>query len=595
MKTIQRYLVTTADERTWKFDRPVLFLGEWCRLYDRKHIWQGMDAVVAEPYGLKPGQLKRDIAYIQALSRQLLPELAQALNAFHGTVHSVRYWEILLGHWLQRYVALTFNRYFALEQALNQYEVCGTTVFDCADYSLATTDTVTFIWASSDNVWNHVLYSKILNFLGGIQTARSPAPLIEGGYFSLPKVDQQFPEGISAKQFIRSVANIVLPKFAHSRDALIVNSFLPVRVSIKLQLALWQCPQTWRSPSVNAVPPCKEVRQEFGIDATKHTGYEQFIRSLLHEVIPSCFVEGYGQLNSQVHALPWPALPKFIFTSNNFDTDEVFKAWAGLRVEEGVTYLAGQHGNNYGTHVYLGNTHWPESVAADKFITWGWTHEDPKFLPGFIFSIAGLKPSRLAENGKLLLIELHPPHRLGPEDSYFNFGIYQQEQFDFANRLPETIRQQMTVRLHSSHRSFRWQTEQRWKDSSPDSKIEATAISIQDSIAQSRLVVYSYDSTGILETLAQNIPTLCFWYGGLEHLQESAKPYYEQLCQAGILQDSPESAARKVAEVWNDVRAWWFSEEVQSVRKIFCDRYARVSNDPVSELKQILKASALNS
>lgn len=54
----QRYLITTADERTWKFDRPVIFLGEWCRIYDRKHIWQGMDAIVAAPYGLT--QSKKD-------------------------------------------------------------------------------------------------------------------------------------------------------------------------------------------------------------------------------------------------------------------------------------------------------------------------------------------------------------------------------------------------------------------------------------------------------------------------------------------------------------------------------------------------------
>lgn len=40
VKETGRYLITTADERTWKFDRPVLFLGEWCRLYDRRHVWQ---------------------------------------------------------------------------------------------------------------------------------------------------------------------------------------------------------------------------------------------------------------------------------------------------------------------------------------------------------------------------------------------------------------------------------------------------------------------------------------------------------------------------------------------------------------------------
>ena len=60
----KKYLITTADETTWIFDQPVIFLGEWCRLYNRKHIWEAMDAVVAKPYGL--GSLKKDTDYLIA-------------------------------------------------------------------------------------------------------------------------------------------------------------------------------------------------------------------------------------------------------------------------------------------------------------------------------------------------------------------------------------------------------------------------------------------------------------------------------------------------------------------------------------------------
>ena len=32
-------LVTTALEDTWGTDEEILFLGEWCKLYDRKSMW----------------------------------------------------------------------------------------------------------------------------------------------------------------------------------------------------------------------------------------------------------------------------------------------------------------------------------------------------------------------------------------------------------------------------------------------------------------------------------------------------------------------------------------------------------------------------
>ena len=100
--------------------------------------------------------------------------------------------------------------------------------------------------------------------------------------------------------------------------------------------------------------------------------------------------------------------------------------------------------------------------------------------------------------------------------------------------------------------------------------------------------MHSYDSTGLLETLSQNIPTMAFWQDGLSHVREGAKPYYQCLIDAGIIYTSPTSIAEKVNDVWPDVDNWWGSDEVQAARKYFCDRYARVSNQPISDLKQIL-------
>ncbi len=587
-----RYLATTADERSWKFDRPLLFLGEWCRVYERKHVWEGMDAVVAEPYGLKAGQTERDIAYVQDLSSQILTELVDALNTFHGVQHSERYWQIVLGHWLQRYVAVSFNRYATLEQTLNEHEISGTTMFEPGDYSLATTDSLTFIWACSDDLWNHVLYSKILKYWGQIKTDLTAEPLRGLFAFSLPKENSKKVGKTGTKQFLLNKAKRILVKLSRNRDAFIVNSYLPRKEEVKLQLAFGQCPQLWQSPLLETVAPVLEERLRFRIDAENHSGFERFVRCQLSEIIPSCYLEGYKHLVRQVESLPWPTKPRFIFTSNNFDTDEIFKAWTGSKVEKGILYFTGQHGNNYET--LLGSQNWPELMSCDKFFTWGWSTGSLKIIPAFVFKLCGNKPQRWTTEGGLLLIELHSPHRLGPMDSYYNFAIYQEEQFLFVDELPWNIQQKLTVRLHNSYKSFRWSDEQRWKDRIPDANVETSNARLQDLIAQSRIVVHSYDSTGILETLAQNIPTLCFWHGGLTHLQESAKPYYEHLIQAGILYDSPESAAKKVVKVWDNIPEWWHSDRVQSARKIFCDRYARISNSPVSELKHILTVSSVN-
>ena len=64
---MKRLLVTTALEETWGRDVPVIFLGEWCRLYSRKHIWSKMDALVAQPFGAQLEQKLSGFHYVDGL------------------------------------------------------------------------------------------------------------------------------------------------------------------------------------------------------------------------------------------------------------------------------------------------------------------------------------------------------------------------------------------------------------------------------------------------------------------------------------------------------------------------------------------------
>ena len=584
-----RFLITTADEKTWKFDRAVLFLGEWCRRYDKREIWASMDAIVASPYGLGVGQKDKDYVYINDISEALLMELKDVLNEYHKTAHSLRYWRIVLGQWLRRYTSVIFNRWFTLQHALHNYEISGTKVPDAASYSLATPDSISFIWACTDDVWNHVLYSKILRRFDSINLETDANYL--GNMPGFREKNESIYRGRQLTQLLRRTTAGILQMLSLNKDAFIINSYLPRKEEIKLQISLGQIPQLWRLPKLAITEPDISLRERLALNTSGYQGFDQFVRASLLEILPTCYLEGYSALQDQVGRLPWPETPKFIFTSANFDTDEVFKAWTAQNVENGVPYYTGQHGANYGTAKKADSYAADETQlieTSDKFLTWGWTDGNSKHSPAFVFKTAGRKPLQQDADGGLLLIEVCLLHRIQAFDQYPKFTIYQEQQFRFAQTLPERIHRKLIVRLHAEYKKQPWYEEQRWHDHSPATRLENGSQNICDLISKSRLVVHSYDSTGMLETLSQNISTLCFWHEGLSHLRESAKPYYEKLRQAGILQDSPELAARKVAEVWDNVSAWWNSDTVQNARGLFCDRYARVSIRPIKQLKKIL-------
>ena len=59
--------------------------------------------------------------------------------------------------------------------------------------------------------------------------------------------------------------------------------------------------------------------------------------------------------------------------------------------------------------------------------------------------------------------------------------------------------------------------------------------------------------------------------------------------RAGILHDTCESAANKVNEIYEDPMSWWMSDKIQEAREQFCYRFARTSDNWVSEWNDKIK------
>lgn len=577
------FLITTALEETWSHDDGVIFLGGWAKKYDRRNVWSKFKSMVASPFCDNERQREMDFLYIQSVTKCLLGEVSKELNKLHSVQYSEKQWGIILGHWLSRYVSLAFNRYFTIESVFNDYDISSTIVLEYNKYSLATCDSLEFIWASNDDVWNHVFFSKVLRFLEcKVETKKGDKCLTR---FSHPVDEDALKKSIYSKA--SNVVKKTLSLFNKQSDAFIVNSYLPVKEEIKLYLSLGQCPQFWSSPPLEPFEPEKKLRKHLDFSYSE-MGFEKFVRELLSEVIPSCYVEGFIDLQETVKRLPWPKQPKFIYTANNFDVDEVFKLWVAERIEKGVPYYVGQHGAGYGTHKYFQTQYAPEQVVADKFITWGWENSIQKYIPAYVFTVASRKRKVRPNDGGLLLIEASPPHRLSHWDNYYEFSIFQEAQFEFTEALSLEIQEFLTVRLHGAYKYFDWSDAERWSERSPITCIDRGITKISNLMSENRLIVHGYDSTGILECMALNIPILAFWHGGLEHLLPTARPHYQLLIDAGILFTSPIDTAKKVIEIWDDVEGWWGQEYVQEARRRFCDKYARVSNNPVRDLKEIL-------
>ena len=86
--------------------------------------------------------------------------------------------------------------------------------------------------------------------------------------------------------------------------------------------------------------------------------------------------------------------------------------------------------------------------------------------------------------------------------------------------------------------------------------------------------VFCFPFTPILESLAADVPTIAFWDPASWEIRTGAQKYFNHLNEAGILCVTPENAARKVEEVWDEPDLWWEQDPVIKAKESFVERFA---------------------
>jgi putative transferase (TIGR04331 family) len=119
-------------------------------------------------------------------------------------------------------------------------------------------------------------------------------------------------------------------------------------------------------------------------------------------------------------------------------------------------------------------------------------------------------------------------------------------------------------------------------------EIDNGELSLNESQSRNRLSVVTYNETTIPTNLLAGYPTVALWDPKYVHLTSTAATIYNELFKAKILHYTPESAARHITDIWENVDLWWTSIEVLQAREAFCKRFARRSKFPALEVARAL-------
>ena len=587
---VKRFLITTALEETWPDgDVPILFLGEWCRLYARKVRWSVLDAELMPYHWDDRAKLYTDYQYLQELHERLLRDLSKRLNEIHGVNYSLRYWRILVGVWLGYFTQVLFDRWTCIQQTANKWDTLYTIVFSGNQATLVPNDINDFNRLFHDDSWNHYIYGEIIRSHTNIsftnqeinenEIADSPSDLTP---------TRSFIHGL-IKKIILPLYLALSSSLVRSKDALIASTYIGHLNEIRLQCRLRQVPRIYRTVKTDP-QTIDSARRQWSLEGQSRTMFEAFVRDMIPKQIPMLYLEGYESLTRLADNQTWPKCPKIIWTSNIFSSDEVFKAAAAKMTEAGTPLIIGQHGGHYG----IGRWNFSEEhelSISDVYLSWGW--KDPN--NGHIEPIGKLKSRSFSKRDRNVpyratLVTAALQRYSGSMMSSFmssQYLDYLQDQFIFVANLPKTIKQNLIVRLYPHDAG--WSQAERWRENCGEIELDSGRLDIGTLMAESRIYISTYNATTYLESLSMGVPTIMFWNPNHWELRDTAIPYFEKLKAVGIFHESPVSAARHCAAIWDDVEAWWQSVEVQSAIQEFCQQYARCPVNLLDEIEIVVR------
>jgi putative transferase (TIGR04331 family) len=184
------FLATTALTEFWDKERELLMLGQWCLKYDRHAEWAGLSYQVLPSLWDDRARFHAAAAEVDEIYEKVLPWLSERLADLHnGPSRTTRYWRIIVGPWLFRFIHSIYDRYQCIKEALARDPGLDTWTMAAEDF-VTPFDAGEFIGLTLDDPYNLQLFTQVFEALGFSFPTRS---------FTVRKVKQPATGGLKAQ------------------------------------------------------------------------------------------------------------------------------------------------------------------------------------------------------------------------------------------------------------------------------------------------------------------------------------------------------------------------------------------------------------
>jgi putative transferase (TIGR04331 family) len=525
----------------------------------------------------------------EQIYKSILNDLYLKLNEIHKIQWNKKSWEILIGFWLKRFIYIIFFKFNNLNHILENKKIDKVSLSKSKTNHLTSHESTQIQNLSIDTNWSWILYSKIFEYL---KTENIEIDIFENEKENFHEDHTLLFERVNInkknikKKIIKSYNFLTNRLLSHKRN-FIVGTYLPILEEKKLELLFGQIPTFYRPPYIKYSPINLSFRKSifFNKDCLIK---EKIVRDLLPSYLPTFILENFQILKSTVEKYNYPQKPKFIFTSNIFESDEAFKYYLAniINQVEKPKYFVGQHGNAYFTRI--DNNFRTEVKTCDYFISWGeMGYNNKKMINLFNLKLPHVKKKKNVD--KIVIVF----RSLGYQDLPYDRWKEGKEELlmtkNFIKCLSNDLHEYIYLRLHASFKNRYKTFIQDYLSDIKDFKKDFEEISFNKLTEDAKLVVFNYDSTGFLDNLTSGKPSMCLYPNIFNHLNQNCKQHYKNLKDANIIFDDPKEMSDHINNIWPNVNQWWNSNEIQRVIENFSKAFSiPAGKNPLRLIKETL-------
>jgi putative transferase (TIGR04331 family) len=488
----------------------------------------------------------------------ILPELATQLNEHNNVSYSLKFWTILLKHWLLDCTYLCWINYYRLKTFIDNnnqidFEV---PIFESEDKWNFIDKEDFFQRGCFNSDFHHFILSKFIK-------------KIKPDNWNLIKEPHEITQN-NAKESVcdyRSRRCVGIHGL-NSFEEIIISIILSLKKSTA-KISLAQNSNFETKVETTKTKDNKLITEFFGND------FLITFKEIVQENLPIMYTKYFHEKLKRAKKQHYKEGKLRIIGGLLYNCAQI-KFYLALAKEKGEKIICCQHGGNYGNMEPY--TYSPKiEYIHDAFLSWGWKEHGQykgNFIPIPSPMLSKFIGKYKARNNNILFIGtvMRPvdPSDLNSCPSGKTLIKYRKDKNIFLNNIAPQVFPQIIYCPYPKRPGVIEDSEY-IKKHFP--KIKINNQELTKSMLDCKLIVLDHPGTTFNLAMAANIPTIAFWNEEWKMCSQ-AHPYFDLLYQAGIIFKTPQEAAKKIDSINQDIQTWWNKKEIQEARKKWTNQYA---------------------